>query len=206
MNFDLEEELQKLIDNDKLSEAVQLAENELSKYKGTDFPKIIGKNLLNQVEEFEKYLDSVFRKMKMRSSIKNFFKIQEKFSTKAIYATINGFSINYDLWFVDFFKFDFIGALDDLDWLADGQELSINPFVLKEFKDIQQIYKVHHENKMYEYDEHEEAADICDYVVILRFYELFIEVVNKGKLKNKEWAKLSVWMGSHDCELTYRIN
>ena len=77
---------------------------------------------------------------------------------------MNGFSINYDVWFVDFFGFDFIGKMDDLDWLADydDENASVNWFQIKGFEDIQKIYQIHHENKMYRFNIHEEAADICD--------------------------------------------
>lgn len=206
MDFDIEEILQKLINDDKLSEAIQFAEKGLSKFESTDFPEIIGEDLLNQVKELEKYLDSCFRKIKRKSLIESFWNQNNEESIKAIYGEMNGFSINYDLWFVDFFKFNFIGEKDDLDWLADGQGLSNKSFIIKGFEEIQKIYQVHHQNKMYEYDEHEDAADTCDYVVILRLFELFYEVINKGKLENKEWSKIPFFVTSHDCELVYKMN
>lgn len=205
MEFDLEEVLQSLVDNNKLEEAIELAEKELSNYKETDFPKIIGKDLLHQVNELEKYLDSCFRRIKRKSVLKSLWKKNEEQPVKSIYGEMNGFSINYDFWFVDFFKFDFVGEQDDLDWLADGQNLSNKPFIIKGFEQIQKIYQIHHENKMYEYDGHEDAADTCDYVVILRLFELFEKAVSKGKLENKEWAKIPFFTASHDCELIYKI-
>ena len=60
--------------------------------------------------------------------------------------------------------------MSDLDWLADYEDenSSENSFIIKGFEDIQAVYKIHHENKMYEKDRHEEAADICDYAVVFK--------------------------------------
>jgi hypothetical protein len=59
---------------------------------------------------------------------------------------------------------------------------------------------------MYKYDEHEEAADTCDYVVILRLQQLFRETIKKGKTENKKWANIPLLVTAHDYELIYRMN
>lgn len=196
MNFDLENELQKLVREDKLDSAIQLVEKELGKYQETDFPKIIGKNLLHQIDELGNYLEQFINELKSRILL------------KSVYGEMNGFSINYDLWFIDFFGFDVIGEMDNLDWLSDCEDenTSENWFVIKGFEEIQEVYKRHHENKMYEKERHEEAADICDYAVILRLQELFRETIKKGNNENKEWANLPILVTAHDYELIYRMN
>ena len=196
MDFELEEALQKLLQQDQLEEAIQKIEKALSKYSNTDFPKIIGKDLLHQIDALENYLESFVAKLEKRISL------------KSIYAEMNGFSINYDLWFVDFFGFDFIGKMDDLDWLADWEDenASLISFKIEGFEELQEIYKIYHEQEMYENDEHEEAADICDYAVILRLQQLFRETFNKGKTANKKWAEIPLLVTAHDYELIYRKN
>jgi len=196
MDFDLEKELQTLLRTSKLKEAIELVEKELSQYKETDFPKIVGKNLLHQIEELENYLETFITELEKRISL------------KSVYGEMNGFSINYDSWFVDFFGFDFIGEMNDLDWLADFEDEneSLNSFRVKGFEEIQKIYQTHHENKMYKEDRHEEAADLCDYAIILRLQELFKETINKGKKENKKWASIPILVTGHDYELIFRMN
>lgn len=196
MDFNLEEKLQELIQKDKIEEAIQIAEDELSKYDKTEFPQIIGKDLLHQIAELENYLETFISKLENRISL------------KSVYGEMNGFSINYDLWFVDFFGFELIGEMDDLDWLADWEDgnASMNPFLIRGFEEIQKIYQTHHEKEMYKYDEHEEAADTCDYVVILRLHQLFKATIKKGKSENKRWANIPILVTGHDYELIYRMN
>ncbi len=196
MHFDLEDKLQKLIRVDKLEEAIHIVEKELSKYQETDFPKIIGKSLLHQVEELGKYLESFICQLKSRLFL------------KSVYGEMNGFSVNYELWFVDYFGFEHFGGMDDLDWLAEfkNENVSINSFQIKGFEEIQTIYQMHHENEMYKFDEHKKAADICDYVVILRLQQLHRKAINKGKAENKVWANMPILIAAHDYELVYRVN
>lgn len=196
MEFDLDDVLNELIQKDKIDEAILLTERELLKYDGTDFPKIIGRDLLHQIPALEKYIES--------------FAIEksERVSLKSIYGEMNGFSINYDLWYLDLFGFEFFGGMEDLDWLGDweNENSTKNSFVIKGFEDIQKIYQLHHENKMYVNKEHEEAADICDYVIVLRLQELFRETIKKAKNKNHSWAEIPTLITAHDYELVYRIN
>ena len=68
MNLNLEKKLQKLIRNDKLEDAIQIVENELNKYSTTDFPKMIGKDLLHQREELSKYLEAFISQLEKKFS------------------------------------------------------------------------------------------------------------------------------------------
>lgn len=196
MDFDLEEKIQELIQIGKLEKAIQIVEQELTKYDKMEFSKIIGKDLLHQIDELEIYLESFISELGNRISL------------KLVYGEMNGFSINYDSWFVDFFGFEIIGEMNDLDWLADweDQNASLNSFTIKGFEEIQKIYQAHHENEMYKFNEHEEAADTCDYAVILRLQQLFNETIKKGKSKNKKWANIPIFVNAHDYELIFRIN
>jgi hypothetical protein len=195
MDFDIEEVLQELLKNNQIKDGIELVEKEIrEKYNDTNFTKILGLDLLQQVDELETYLEMFIGEL------------QERISLKAIYATINGFSINYDLWYVDFFGFDFIGEMDDSDWLADydDENEASNPFVIKGFEVIQKVYQTHHENKHWEEEHFEDAADTCDYLVILRLQELFNKVIEQGKTKGKRWTEISIFVAAHDYELVYR--
>ena len=178
MDFLLEEQLQALILVDKFEEAVQMVEYKLKEYSNTPFLKMIGRDLLHQMEELEIYLESFISRLEHRISL------------KSVYAEMNGFSINHYLWFVDFFGYEVIGNTVNLDWLADWEDenVSTNPFIIKGFEEIQEIYKAYHHKEMYKLEEHAAAADVCDFAIILRLQELFRETILRGKSKNKKWA------------------
>ena len=119
---------------------------------------------------------------------------------------MNGFSINHDLWFVNFFGYEVIGNTDDLDWLADWEDenVSTNPFIIKGFEEVQEIYQAYHLNQMYKSKEYEAAADTCDFAIILRLQQLFRETIRRGKSKNKKWAYIPTLVTAHDYQLMYR--
>jgi len=196
MEFNLETVLMELISKDKIEVAILMAERELSRYEETAFTEIIGKNLLHQIHDLEKYLKSFILKTSNRISL------------KSVYGEMNGFSINYDLWFLDLFGFDFLGEMENLDWLADWEDENSTKrsFVIKGFEGIQKTYQLHHENKMYTNQRNAEAADICDYVIVLRLQELFRETIKKAKRENQPWAEIPILVTAHDYELVYRMN
>jgi hypothetical protein len=137
MNIELEEKLRKYLNQDDLTSCISLIEKEFSSYQDTDFYKIVGQNLLHQSKSLKEYLDRLMETVSLGAL------------TKVIYAEMNGFSINYDLWYIDFFGFDSVGDMEDLDWLADweeGNESEI-PFVIEGIEPIQNAYKNYHENK-----------------------------------------------------------
>ena len=194
--MNLEEQLPTLVRNGQLEKAIQLIEKDLAKYQSTDFPKMIGKDLLHQVEAMETCLVSCISKL------------TSEIHLEAVYLEMNGFSTNYDLWYLDLFGFDLIGTMDDLEWLADWSDENafLQTFTIKGLEDIQTIYQTHHENGMYQYDDHGDAADTCDYAIILRLQQLVKAAVQKGKAKNSQWASVPILVGAHDYELVYRIN
>ena len=194
MNIELEEKLQKHLNQDDLTSCISLIEKELSSYQDTDFYKIIGRNLLHQTKSLKEYFDRFMETVSSGTL------------TKVIYAEINGFSINYDLWYVDFFGFDSVGDMEDLDWLADweeGNESEI-PFMIKGFESIQNAYEKYHENKFWKNQHIKEAAELCELAVIIKLQELFKKAVEVGKSEKTSWANLPILVTAHDYDLIYR--
>lgn len=107
MDFDLVDELNGYLLNNKLKLAIEVAEKKLSDLPTTEFHKIIGRNLKPISENLTSYITDFYSQSK------------NKFEVKAIYSEMNGFTINYDLWFIDLFGYSELGTLDDLDWLSE---------------------------------------------------------------------------------------
>ncbi len=195
MDFELEENLKILIQKGEITNAIELIEQELAIYVETDFPKMIGKNLLHQIPMFEKYLKTFIQDLEQRISL------------KLIYGEMNG-TINYDEWYLNFFGFNSIGSTDDLSWLADYEDEneSMVEFGIKGLEEIQKVYEIHHKNKMYQFDRHEKASDICEHLIVLRIQELLKATIEKNKIDNQEWANTTILITAHDDELIYRVN
>ena len=194
MNFELAEELNRLLTADKLEDAIKLTEDKLGQEGPTGFKIILGKNLLHLTESLTIYLDSFYRKTK------------DNIKVGAMYCEMNGFTINNDLWYLDAFAYDKFEGLDDLDWLADweGENATQERFVLTGFEDLQNVYEEYMEKENYKDEKIQSSADICELLIILRLQELLKATVTKGKEKKMEWAVVPILVTAHDYDLIYR--
>ena len=185
MNFDLEEKLFTLVEEGKLNEAIQLAEKELKEVPNTDFHQVIGKDLKHLAADLKEYIKEFEQSFKQRSSCRN------------------GFTINYDRWFLDLFAYESYGKhdLDDWDWLADFYDSTHESLTITGFEAIQKAYQKAAENDRLKESIIRQAYDICELLVILRLQELFQKVY----LENN-WTKTPMFVTAHDYELIYQAN
>lgn len=193
MNFDLAEELNEFLVDNQLEKAVQLAEKELSALPKTDFHKIIGRDLKPLTENLVSYIDSFYKAAKTEIDV------------KAIYSEMNGFTINYDLWFIDLFAFTQRGGLEDLDWLADFEVSSDDSLVISGFEDLQAVYQDYMEKEKWRNKELEAACEICELLVILRLQELFKEAKKLATIQKASWINIPVFVTAHDYDLVYEV-
>lgn len=189
--MDIAEELDKLVLYNQLEKAIALAEGELTKLPITDFHKIIGKNLLHLSEPLEKYITDFYKNAK------------GKIDVKAMYSEMNGFTINYDLWFIDLFAFTKCGVLDDLDWLADFEVSSDHSMTIAGFEELQAVYKDYMENEKWRDEALDDAGEICELLIVLRLQELFKEAKKIAINKNLDWAEIPLLATAHDYDMVY---
>lgn len=208
MNFDLEEKLFTLVEEGKLNEAIQLAEKELKEVPNTDCHQVIGKDLKHlaadlkeYIKEFEQSTTAVLKKK--QGFIKSLLSPKKNIKPAAYYCEMNGFTINYDRWFLDLFAYESYGKhdLDDWDWLADFYDLTHESLTITGFEAIQKAYQKAAENDRLKEPIVRQAYDICELLVILRLQELFQEVY----LENN-WTKTPMFVTAHDYELIYQAN
>jgi hypothetical protein len=126
MDFEFAEEISNLLAEGKLDDAILLAEIKLKEQAPTEFQKLLGKNLLHQTHNLVDYFAEFHNK------------VQGRLDVKAIYAEMNGFTINCDLWFLNLFAFDHVGDTKDTDWLAYWKEgnSTIENFRLTGFEEL----------------------------------------------------------------------
>ena len=207
MNFELADELQELIDSQKLDEAIALAEKELRNIPTTDFHKILDRNFLhltadltNYIREFDKSTKEVLKKK--QGFIRNLFGSGKGIRPATYYCEMNGFTINNDRWFIDLFSFENF-SLTDWNWLSDFYDSTTNDFTITGFEDIQNVFKDVHDNDRFEELNIDKAYEVCELLVILRLQELLKETYIKNKY---EWTNTPMFVTAHDYELIYKAN
>ncbi|MBW8325285.1 MAG: hypothetical protein K0M50_11015 [Prolixibacteraceae bacterium] len=207
MNFELADRLSELLESKKLDEAIALAEQELKNIPTTDFHKILGKNILhltsdlaNHINEFDKSTKEVLKKK--QGFIKNLFGSGKEVKPAAYYCEMNGFTINYDRWFIDLFSFENY-SLTDWEWLSDFYDSTANDLTITGFEEIQKAFEDVHENNRFEEPDIDKAYEVCELLVILRLQELFRETY---KLNQGVWDKIPMFITAHDYELIFKAN
>jgi hypothetical protein len=207
MNFELADKLSELLESNKLDEAITMAEQELKDIPKTDFHKILGKNLLHltsslakHIGQFDKSTKEVLKKK--QGFIKNLFGADKDVKPMAYYCEMNGFTINYDRWFIDLFSFEKY-SLADWNWLADFYDMTEKDLTITGFEDIQKVFKDVHENDKFEEPNIDRAYEVCELLVILRLQELFKETY---KLNQGDWDKIPMFITAHDYEIIFKVN
>lgn len=207
MNFELADKLYGLLESNKLDEAIAIAEQELREIPITDFHKILGKNLLHltsdlakHINEFDKSTRQILKKK--QGFIKNLFGSEKGIKPAAYYCEMNGFTINYDRWYIDLFSFENY-SLTDWEWLSDFYDSTANDLTITGFEDIQKVFEDVHENNRFEESNIDKAYEVCELLVILRLQELFRATY---KTNQGDWDNIPMFVTAHDYELIYRVN
>jgi hypothetical protein len=206
MNFELADKLYVLLEAKKLDEAIALAENELRSIPETDFHKILDRNLLHltsdlaiYIAEFDQSTSEVLKKK--RGFLRSIFSSEEKNKPVALYCEMNGFTINWDRWYIELYSFEKFSP-KDWSWLPDFYDSSYD-FTITGFEDIQEAFRKEHESDRFNDSNIEKAYQVCELLVILRLQELFREAY-KGKAD--DWAAIPMFVTAHDYDLIYRPN
>lgn len=207
MNFELADKLSEPLESKKLDEAIAMAEQELKNIPTTDFHKILGKNLLHltselakHINEFDKSTKEVLKKK--QGFIKNLFGSGKEVKPAAYYCEMNGFTINYDRWFIDLFSFENY-SLTDWEWLSDFYDSTANDLTITGFEEIQKAFEDVHENNRFEEPNIDKAYEVCELLVILRLQELFRGTY---KLNQGDWDRIPMFITAHDYELIFKVN
>lgn len=187
----IDETLDSLVLKNQLDQAIALAEMELTKLPQTQFNQVVGKNLLHLKEPLLNFLNEFYKNKK------------DEITIKAIYSEMNGFTINYDLWYIDLFAYTECGGLDDLDWLADFEVSSDDCMTISGFETLQVAYEDYMENERWSDKKLAEACKICEFLIILRLQELFRETKKLATYQELEWVNIPLFATAHDYDMIY---
>ena len=206
MNFDLADSLTKLLEEKQLDAAIEIAESELRKIPPTDFHKVIGKRLTNQSEKLKEYIikfdESTTKILNKKKSFLAALLNNETKRPSAYYCEMNGFTINYDRWFIDLFSFDKLDE-SDWEWLCEFYDSTTNNLTITGFEEIQKVYEDVHENNRFDFPNIKESYEVCELIVILRLQELFRETYRN---QTDKWSQIPMFVTAHDYEMIYKVN
>ncbi|UOQ71380.1 hypothetical protein [Hymenobacter cellulosilyticus] len=184
------EKIQAFVADNQLDKAIALAERVITKNRITDFAPAVGKSLLPLTDSLVSYLDAFFAKA------------AQELDVKALYAEMNGFTINYDRWFVDVFAFDRDEGLEDPDWLADynyaNHSVPEEGFTITGLEEIQAVYEDYTDNEKWENARAETAAEDAAVLIVLRLQELFKAAKETAHARQLAWAAMPLYVTAHD--------
>lgn len=207
MNVELADKLYRLLENKQLDEAISMAEQALKEIPSTDFHKILNRNLLHltsdlakHINEFDKSTKEVLRKKS--GYLNQLFGLGKEARPAAYYCEMNGFTINYNRWYIDLFSFENY-RLTDWEWLSDFYDSTANDLTISGFEEIQRVYQDIHENNRFKEPNILDAYQVCELLVILRLQELFRETY---KLNQGDWNKVPMFITAHDYDLIFKVN
>jgi hypothetical protein len=207
MNFALAGTLNKLLKSQQLDAAIRMAEEALTGIQTTDFHKILGRNFLQlrsalavHISEFDQSTQIILKKK--RGFIKNLLASAKAKRPAAYNAEMNGFTINYDRWYVDLLSFEKMGG-DNWEWTTDFYDSSQNDFTISGMEDIQAVFCDVHENNRFDEPGIHKAYEVCELLVILRLQELFSAVY---KDSFHAWTEIPMFVMAHDYDFIYSPN
>ena len=207
MNFELQDKLRELTKRQGLGEAIKFAESELKKIPTTGFHQIIGRNILHLSDDLKPYIQS-FHELttvvlnKPKGFIGLLFGKPKNLFPAAYYCEMNGFTINYDRWFIDLFSFKEMRD-DNWGWLCDFYDSTSDDFTITGLEGIQAVFKDVHENERFEEPNIGKAYNVCELLVILRLHELLQSTYSKI---TEPLSGIPMFVSAHDYELIYQVN
>ncbi len=156
MNFELADKLDNLLQENNIEVAINIAETKLKELPNSDFHKVLNNDLLHLKSDLSKYLTDFYNsaskfyigKKGLISSIFKKKNTNPEKGLKAIYSEMNGFTINYDRWFIDLFAYSFYNGLEDIDWLAEFEFDSAKSLTITGFEEIQTTFQDYMKNGM----------------------------------------------------------
>ena len=196
MNLELSGKLQNLLQENKITECIEITENELIQQPKTNFRKIIGrKELLKQAKKLNKWIGK-FNKS-----------ANKKIYLKSLCAEMNRIDMNPNNWYLDIFAYDNYGGDQDFDWLGEWQHENPDKdsFTIKGFEDIQEVFKNFKEDNKSKDETLSISAKLCEILIILRLFELFEAAHNLAIEKEKKWIKIPVIVKADGNELIYLL-
>ena len=179
-------EVDKLISESKYDDAINFLEAQIRNSEVREFQPLIGLNISDDQNE-------------VLSKINEFISHNQKeFDVKSIYLEMNGFDINYDRWYFDYFAYDtYSEDLEDPDWLCEWKSGDWPVTTIHGLEAAQKVFKWYHKNQIWETrPEIEGPYEAAMLLIMSKFIQFINSVVTSGQLSKP----VIVFATAHDFE------
>lgn len=183
------EQIQDLIREGHIEEAISQTEASLGQLPQTDFHEIIGKDLLHLEPSLSRMLSQFYE-----TTTK-----EEELTVRAIYVEMNSFTTQYERWFLHLLAYDSPHSRGNLDWLAEFTAESEKSITITGYEKLQEANQRYMQSEGYRIDNLRQACELHEYLVVLRMQELVKHVVSANK-ESSAWASVPIFASAHDYE------
>ena len=177
--------------NSDNSWAIQFLEVRLAAQKTKRFKGLLNRNFTNPPR-------------RIHSAINRFIAAcAKKYAIKAVYLEMNGFDINPDGWYFDFFGYSKRGSkVSDLEWLCNWEPPPWPEVVLKGLESVQADFKWYHAKEIWQDHDFDRVYDLAVLLVMCKFVSLIEASLATGPLVKS----IPVLATAHDFDIVGRFN
>jgi hypothetical protein len=127
---------------------------------------------------------------------------RKEFDIKAVYLEMNGFDVNPNRWFFDFFGYtQYEADPDDLEWLCEWQSSYWPGVTLTGLESVQSDFKRYHANSMWKDPLLKNAAEAATLLVMCKFVSLIGTALTAGR----RVKRIPVLATAHDFDTVGRF-
>ena len=189
MNVEIWERVGAFVGAGQLDFAAQFLESTLITCTSQRFRGLIGHSFSNSPSEIAKAIDSFVREC------------GKTFDVQAIYLEMNGFDINPDRWYFDFFGYTkFSDDPNDLGWLGDWVSDDWPAVTLTGFEAVQSDFDWYSNHQGYKDPLAKEAAECATLLVMIRYVSLIEAAVKASSIQKG----LPIFATAHDFDIVAR--
>lgn len=172
MNAKIWKEVENLIHQGQLETAIENLESQLASCKSERFKSLLKKDFTTDP-------------LVVASKINDFITLcEESFDVQAIFLEMNGFDINTDIWFFEFFAYDeYEEDEEDLDWLSDWASEAVPAVALTGLEEAQQDFDWYSNRSGNRNALAKKAWDYAVLLVMCKFAWLIGRAVATGEIK-----------------------
>jgi hypothetical protein len=157
--FQLQTELEPTLRAGSLQKCDDRIANALRELPTSPFHIALDLHFTNPPDEVAEQFDAFFRRER------------DIFPIAAAYTETNGFDINPDRWYFDFFAYDTYGGTDDFDWLSDWTSDSWPGMTLTGMEELQAVYA----SDAFQDRSNSDASYVTSLLVVSRFQSLIAQ-------------------------------
>lgn len=191
MNIEIWDETSALINSQQIERAIEFIEERLQKCETSHFKTLIGTEFKNSQIDVARDINGFIRFC------------EDTFDIEAVYLEMNGFDINTDEWYFDFFGYDeFITDREDLDWLAEWDSDYYPPTVLIGLEEVQKDFAWYNDKEGQRSKDIELAEELGVLLVFCKFTNFIKKVIQSGLIEKE----IPIQASAHDFEIIARFN